>query len=487
MLKSIRWSLQLWYGFILLGVLSGFGTLLYYKVSYSRYRDVDAELAGTAHMLVGELRPRRQGPPNDGPPEERDPLLEQFFGPADPPPPRRDRPPDIRNPEPTQNFLPRFTVEGRGDEYYAVWRGNGSVMTASPIAKSLPRPKLDVRPPPPTTFRWRDGLREAIVPGPSELLVLVGRSVAREKAELRQLTITLVGSGAGLMVVGLLGGWIVASRAIRPIRTISNTARDISATHLSRRIDTVGANSELGELAGTLNEMFARLEASFDRQVRFSADASHELRTPLSVIYSNTELALSRDRSAEEYRESLASTFRAAKRMKTLVEGLLVLASADSGKLAIKRQAVDMAAVVEDSLAVVGQLAVDRNVTIHLEIQPAHITGDAMRLTQLVTNLLTNAVVYNKPRGRVTVFLQPSEKDVVLRIVDMGIGVAAEHLPRLFDRFYRTDASRSRESGGTGLGLAICQGIVDAHGGEISVKSEAGVGTEFIVRLPLCL
>ena len=496
MLKSIRWTLQLWYGFILLSLLIGFGTALYLHVERSRYQALDAELAGTAHMLANELRPDRRPPrPRaDPPPDQQD----ELFGDLPPDPTRADRPPRRRDGPPGQDdpmagpeiritpmFLGSFEGESLRGTYYRIWKEDGSLLGNSPNAPTDVFKGVLPPPPPPAYFRQRDGRREVLVRGPKSSTVLIGRSADRERGELRQLGISLGVTGTGLLAVGLLGGWIVATRAIRPIHAISEAARDISGTNLSRRIDSRGTNSELGALAATLNDMFGRLEQAFDRQVRFTADASHELRTPLSIIYSNTELALSRERSADEYRETLASSFRAAKRMKSLVEGLLVLASADSGKLTLKRMRIDLASVVEECADLVGPLAADRKVSIDLKPGPAEITGDPMRLAQLVTNLMTNAIVYNRPGGKVTAHLAAADGHAVLSIADTGIGVPAEHLPHLFDRFYRTDASRSRESGGTGLGLAICRSIVEAHGGSITVASEPGAGTTFTVRLPM--
>jgi heavy metal sensor kinase len=486
MLKSIRWSLLVWHGFILLMVLAGFGTMLFYRIRHSRYQAVDAELAGTAHMLVGELHPRHR-PPRDrpgAPPERRDPFFNELDAEISDPAMSEPRLAPEDDPQPTRDFDMRFAVESRGNAYYAAWRSDGTRLAASRAGAGVAYPgKLPV-PPPPTSFRWRDGFREAIAPGPANTTVLVGRSVAREQAELRQLAITLGGTGAGLLAMGLLGGWLVATRAIRPIHAIGEAAEKISGSNLSRRIDVAETNSELGTLAQVLNAMFARLETAFDRQVRFTADASHELRTPLSIIYSNTELALSKERSVEEYRETLHSTFRAAKRMKSLVEGLLVLAGADAGKLAVNRQPLDLAPIVRDCAELVAPLAADRQVKVELNVDSDQVSGDAMRLSQLMMNLLSNAILYNRPDGRVSVTLSTHEPWVLLQVTDTGAGVAPEHLPHLFDRFYRADASRSRESGGTGLGLAICKSIVEAHEGEISVVSEAGVGSTFSVRLP---
>ena len=495
MLKSIRWSLQLWHAFILLLVLAGFGTTLYYRIQLSRHQEIDAELSSIAHFLAPELHPRQpqfQPPPRrERPGDPEGPPGDLFFDDLrpdpEPPPLAANFPPGNKPdqaPQITDSLRRRFKSEARAGAYYVIWKHDGTRLGASPGAPEVPYPGAFSDPPPAPLFRRRDHLREAMVAGPALSIVLVGRSIEKEQGELRQLAITLVVTGAGLLALGLLGGWLLSNRAIRPIRAISATAGRISGSNLSGRIDLAGTDSELGALARVLNDMFGRIEAAFDRQVRFTADASHELRTPLSIIYSNTQLALSKERTVEEYREALATTLRAAHRMKSLVEGLLVLARADAGKLEIKPAPLDLSAIIEDCAELVRPLATERKVAIDLQLHPAEMLGDALRLSQLVTNLLTNAIIYNQPGGRVTVTILTDEHSIRLEVADTGIGVDEEQRKHLFDRFYRADASRSRESGGTGLGLAICRSIVEAHGGEIAFSSEIGVGTTFKVRLP---
>jgi len=287
------------------------------------------------------------------------------------------------------------------------------------------------------------------------------------------------------MAIGLLGGWLLSARAIRPIKTITSTAQNISASNLSRRISLIETENELGSLAAVLNAMFARLEAAFERQIRFTADASHELRTPLSIIYSHAELALARDRSAEEYRKSIETCFRASKRMKSLVDSLLVLARADAGKLEIRREELDLSESAEDCLELVRPLAAEKKIQLKSELQSARICGDTFRLAQVITNLLTNAINYNREGGSVTIGVKADGGQAILTVSDTGVGIAQEDQKHLFERFYRVDKARSRELGGSGLGLAICRSIVEAHGGRISLASEPGKGTTITASLPI--
>jgi signal transduction histidine kinase len=167
------------------------------------------------------------------------------------------------------------------------------------------------------------------------------------------------------------------------------------------------------------------------------------------------------------------------------VDSLLTLARADSGAMALRRERCDLAAIVQECAELVQPLAAEREVRVDLDLQPAELIGDSFRLTQVVANLLTNAILYNRRQGGVRIDLRADPREILLTVSDTGVGIAAEHLPRVFDRFFRVDESRSRESGGAGLGLSICRSVVEAHGGTIGATSQLGVGTTFTVRLPV--
>jgi heavy metal sensor kinase len=233
-----------------------------------------------------------------------------------------------------------------------------------------------------------------------------------------------------------------------------------------------------------MNDMFARLESSFQQQVRFTADASHELRTPLSVIHTHAQLALSRDRSADEYKRTIATVLRASGRMKGLVDSLLLLAGADAGRLSIERQQFDLRDVIDECIMMVTPLANEKGITLESDLRSAEVSADPARISQVAINLMSNAIRYNREKGSVTVQIRLDGKDVLLIIADTGVGIPPEHLPHLFERFYRVDVARSRDAGGSGLGLAICKSIIDAHGGSIDVQSKPDQGSTFTVRLP---
>jgi heavy metal sensor kinase len=282
--------------------------------------------------------------------------------------------------------------------------------------------------------------------------------------------------------MGLLGGWFISSRAIRPINDISSAAAKISAGDLSQRINVAEAESELGQLAAVLNSTFARLESAFAQQQQFTSDAAHELRTPVSVMLTQAQTALNRERTAPEYRETVEACQRAAQRMRKLIESLLALARLDAGQEVLKRLRFDFSKTVSDCAELVKPIAEARGIKISTALEPVEISGDSERLAQVVTNLLTNAIQYNRAEGEVNVTLELQNGFAVLTVADTGAGIPPEDLPRVFERFYRAEKSRTG-AGNSGLGLAISKAIVEAHGGGIEVASELDRGTIFTVRL----
>jgi heavy metal sensor kinase len=315
--------------------------------------------------------------------------------------------------------------------------------------------------------------------------ILVGRQIGRERNELRRLLAWLSATGLGILALGLLWAWFLSRRILAPIEQMTGAADRISASNLSERIDEPGAKSELGRLAQVLNRMFGRLEASFERQASFTADASHELRTPISVVVAQSELALASPRSHAEYQEALEACYRAAKRMEALVEGLLTLARMDAGQPENHQESVDLRAVVESSVVLLQPLADQKQVELTCDLQTVQVAGDAARLGQVVANLVSNAVTYNREGGRVRLQLVAEGHQAILTVSDTGIGIGETDLPRVFERFYRVDKARTGNRGGVGLGLAICREIVRRHGGTIDVASVIGEGTTVTVRLPL--
>ena len=280
-------------------------------------------------------------------------------------------------------------------------------------------------------------------------------------------------------------GWLLAAKAMRPVDRLTRAADAIGrSTDFSHRLAEPRQRDEIGRLASTFNDMLARLDKAVTTQRRFLADASHELRTPVTVIRTSAETLLRAGiLSPCEYRSTLHMVAREADRMGRLVSDLLVLARADTGQSVYRRPlALDtlVLEVYEQGLT----LADDVQVSIG-EFEQVEIDGDADRLRQLTLNLIDNGIRYTQAGGSVTVDLFSEHGEAILRIRDTGPGIPAEHLPRIFDRFYRIDTLRSGTGSGTGLGLAICRWVAEAHDGTIAVESVVGVGSTFTVSLPL--
>ncbi len=292
----------------------------------------------------------------------------------------------------------------------------------------------------------------------------------------------LLGSLIALLLAGV-GGSVLARAALRPIKAITETTRQITDTrHLSQRISVSVPTDELGRLTATINDMLGRLEEAFNGQQRLVADVSHELRTPLTTIQGNLDLLR---RGAADDPEMRGDALRAigdeTARMRRLVSDLLLLAQADAG-LQIQPQPVELDTLLLEVYRQAQMLAGDVTVRLGAEDQ-AIVEGDADRLKQLLLNLVVNALKYTPAGGTVTLTLRRSLGWVVVAVADTGVGIAAEDLPHIFDRFYRADRSRTR-SGGSGLGLSIAQWIAQVHGGRIEVESTVGVGSTFTAWLP---
>jgi heavy metal sensor kinase len=368
--------------------------------------------------------------------------------------------------------------------FFVAWSRDGSLLdrsTNAPSAVPWPtRQARDTR----THIRMRDGFREAFHFTELGDCVLAGRSIAAHLSTMRRFKFWLLAAGGTVLAFGLSVGWWLTTRAIRPVEEISAAASRISAGNLSERVTVSDPGNELGRLAGVLNTTFARLEAAFVRQKQFTADASHELRTPLAVLISEAQTALSRERTAAEYRETVEACLDVAQQMRRLTESLLELARCDTGSGQVERARIDLAEIAHSCVDHVSPLAAQREIQIHCDFAPAAALGNTDRLAQVVTNLLHNAIHYNRPGGTIRVRTGNHNGAATVTVADTGRGIAEEDLPHIFERFYRADKSRSRADGHWGLGLAICQAIIKADGGSIGVQSTVGAGSEFTVTLP---
>ena len=283
------------------------------------------------------------------------------------------------------------------------------------------------------------------------------------------------------LLTGLLG-WAAARRGLAPLRAMREKAQGITAQQLSHRLAVQSVPLELAELAQSLNDMLARLEEAFRRLSDFSSDIAHELRTPVSNLMTQTQVALSRSRSADEYRSILESNAEEFERMARMISDMLLLAKAENGLVVPTRETVDLAAEVRALFDFYDALADERGLQLSLE-GDGTISADRLMLRRALGNLLSNAVRHAAPNSKLRVVITSGPDAVSIAVENTGDGIAPENLARIFDRFFRVDPSRQRSSEGTGLGLAITRSIVLAHGGTICAKS-TGALTTFTIELP---
>jgi len=289
-----------------------------------------------------------------------------------------------------------------------------------------------------------------------------------------------------LLVVASAAGFYMSRRALAPVDHITRAAQEINVHNLSARVAVPNSRDELQRLAETLNAMLERIETSLKRISQFTADASHELRTPVALMRTRAELALRRPRTEAEYHETIAQLLQELVRTSDLIEKLMLLARSDSSAEMLHFAKVDLGASLRDVLHQTAALVEDKQLTLHSDLtgDPVLVEGDAQFLRQLFVILIDNAVKYTPTPGTVTVSLTATESSALVSVSDTGIGIDPADLANIFDRFYRADKARSRESGGAGLGLAIGRWIAESHGGAIVAESTPGKGSTFRVTLP---
>jgi heavy metal sensor kinase len=452
---SIRWRLMFWNALAFAFVLVGFAALVYGLSARALYQQTDQRLSSALERLSGDPRVATD----------------------------------------TAGRLRYWAFELHEHEniYCIVYDQSGTVRERTPELASdsvLPAPTAPQNTPQirsqnvPILGRQRL-LETKVQLGGQDLVIALMTSLSDVDRELGRLLHVLFFAIPGALIASAVLGYFLARKALAPVEQLRRTTREISAERLSRRLPVTNPGDELGALAVTINEMLERLERSFTEIRRFTADASHELRTPLTAIRTEAELALSKHPGPAD-QHLLGSILEECQRLTRLTDQLLTLSREDAGVTTQADEALDLAALAAGVVENMRPLAEAKGVALTARLaRTATVRGDAARLRQVLYNLLDNAVKYTPEKGRAEVAVEARGSSAVLTVADTGEGIAPEHVPHIFERFYRVDKARTRAEGGTGLGLSIARSIVTAHGGTIDVASTLGKGTVFTVVLPL--
>lgn len=463
--NSIRSKLTLWYVALLGIILILFSVFLNYFLSTRLYESIDNSLRVSATVVSKTALMKYDQMPLPG--------LEQFFE--------------------------QFLGYGNMNKFYRIYDGSGNVGSRS---KNIDASKFPL-----TQQAYADALkgensfetfylagnhpiRVITMPvlrvGKLVNLVQVGTSLEAVHETLRNLRIFLITTVPLVLLLATLFGRFLARRSLLPVAKITQTARDIGGgADLSKRISVPKVQDEIGQLAKTFNNMMDRLENSFSQIRQFSSDASHELRTPLTVLKGQNELILNKPRSPEEYQEVISSNLEEINYMSKVLEDLFTLSKSDENQVQLDCRPIDLKVVIDEVCKHAELLAGQKNIEIVIAfLESVQINGDPVRLRQMIWNILDNAIKYTPPGGQLRISLEEEKEHAFVTVKDTGIGIPEEHLPHIFDRFYRVDRARSRDEGGSGLGLSICRHIVEAHKGHIEVESKLGMGAKFKIRLP---
>jgi heavy metal sensor kinase len=455
--RSIRLRLTLWYAIALAVVLIGYAGSVYVFLDHDLERELDRQVHEDYEAAEASLEATPDG--------------------------------DVRwrrsASEPEDELWADRWVEVRGHDGRVIHRHSPAVRGAAMI--DLPEPhglgaaSLDLAP----------GLRVRLYQdehrvGPAVVLVRAARSEERLRHELARLWLVLA---LGLPLgVGLAsaGGWLVARRALRPLGAMIGRARDITADRLHERLPVDDPADELGQLGVTFNDVFERLERSFEQLRRFTGDASHELRTPLTALRTVGEVGLRDGATVEALRDVVGSMLEETDRLSRLVDALLQLARAEGGKVTLESTRVGIGRLAAEAVAQLGVLAEERGQRILLHAdEDVFVLADPVVLRHAIVNVLDNAIKYGPRDSEIRVVAGRRGDDAEIAVSDAGPGIAPEHHDRVFERFYRVDAGRSRNAGGFGLGLALARWSAEAHGGAIELESVVGEGSTFRIVLPV--
>lgn len=458
--RSLKFRLVAWYAGLLTVLFVVFGMFVYTSLRHHLTEGLRAALARRVRQ-VGDLVQR--SPPNWARLGQE---IQTHFAPE------------------ANNRFTRVTIDQRVEYVSAAPSDNSFDPKEVPAPSAPPGESFSQRTTANGTVLWIFVLSK-VVNGRS-LVVEEGSAEAPIKAALQGWVAVLIGGLALLVTGAVLGGFFLVKESLQPVDQIIQSAQRISSRNLAERLPVPETRDELERLSVALNLMIERLDESFQHNQRFLADASHELRTPLTMIHAELEEISQRADTNERVRQLAASALEEGERLRRIVEGLFALSRLDAGEAVEQMTAVDITELAGTTAEQLCLLAQDKHISITCgATAPVVVRGDKAHLKQVLVNLLDNAIKYTPPGGRIEVRSSEQDGKGVIEVSDTGIGIPGEALPHIFERFYRVDKARSRDLGGAGLGLSIAKSICAAHGGTIEVHSQEGIGTRFIVRLPL--
>jgi heavy metal sensor kinase len=480
--RSLRFKLTLWYVLILGILLISFSSFLYFTLSKSLHRDVDNKLRSLAELIASE---------------SSSPLSKFGFGNID------------QALETSMNLKPIGKFIQVLDESGNIGRKSDNLKNVQlPISlNALKNASKGIITLETHLSVGNTPLRIITFPvienNQITKIVQIASSLEEVEDALNTLFIILIITVPLALMVASLGGQFLAHKALKPVDNITQTARIITSQNLNQRISPPKVKDEISRLIDTFNEMISRLDQSFRQIKQFSSDVSHELKTPLTILKGEIEVLLRKERTSQEYQQTLKSNLEEINRMSQIVEDLLLLSKADIGEVRLDKEDINLTEILNEVVVQMERLVRSKGLSLSVSnhLQDIHILGDALRIRELFINLIENGIKYTEQGGSIHITLQkengPSmgshsgwgegEKGEFAKITisDTGIGIAKNDQERIFSRFFRVDKARSREEGGSGLGLSICKWIVEAHQGEIIVESELGKGSSFIVKLPI--
>lgn len=502
---SIRCRIQIWQTLLLLVIVTGLGMVWYQNEKERAYFDVDKDLSSRLVMLIRHL-------PHVGMEHAEDESVREMY---------RDavrirglkrretleltnRPKRAKGPRSRGDRKPRKNSGRgpRGEQQRHVetltQKMNAEIFTSSDYSLCVwkdgvvqfedeytgVRSTPDLKPTASGAYRTVENRREIIGENPHKEIVLLGYDMGIVHEDLASLRWNLVLAGGLVVLAGFILGWIATGRAVKPIVEVNRVSQSIAEGDLSERIKLKNSTSEMRSLSKALNSTFDELEQTIEHLKRFTADASHELRNPLASMLMEVEVALEGGSQDAETRGSLELCKRNLEGMTDLVQSLLSLAKLDAGTVDSQRERDDLAAVVDIVTERYIEIADERGLTLIIEAESAPCIIVLGQMIQVLDNLLSNAFKYGLEGGVVTVCSGQEGENVFLSVRNEGEGIAAEDLPRIFERFYRADDSRTHKEGSVGIGLAIVQSLVKANGGTVEVDSELGKGATFTVIFP---